>query len=130
MVMTDAVADAMSIIKNAEKVGKSECLLKKASKLLGNVLKVMQKEGYIGQFEFIDDGKSGQYKLKLVGKINNCGAIKPRLALSYKELEKYEKRYLPAQGMGFLIISTPEGIFTQKECADKKIGGRLLGYVY
>ncbi|MCD6522853.1 MAG: 30S ribosomal protein S8 [Candidatus Diapherotrites archaeon] len=126
----DPIADALSAIKNAENVGKSECIVKPASKLLGNILKVMQKEGYIGEFEFIDDGKSGKYRVKLIGKINNCGAIKPRFAVKKDEYEKYEKRYLPAQNVGFLVISTPFGVMTQKEAIKRGTGGRAIAFVY
>ena len=128
--LMDPIADALSAIKNAENVGKSECIVKPASKLLGNILKVMQKEGYIGEFEFIDDGKSGKYRVKLIGKINNCGAIKPRFAVKKDEYEKYEKRYLPAQNVGFLVISTPFGVMTQKEAIKRGTGGRAIAFVY
>ena len=55
----DPLADAMSVIKNAENVGKPECTIHPASKLVGRTLKVMADRGYIGEFEFVDDGKSG-----------------------------------------------------------------------
>ena len=74
----DPLADAMSVIKNAENVGKPECTIHPASKLVGRTLKVMADRGYIGEFEFVDDGKSGAFKVKLLGRINRCGVIKPR----------------------------------------------------
>ncbi len=128
--LTDPVADAMQRIKNAEKAGKGEVTLKPASKLLGNILNVMQKRGYIGEYEFIDDGRGGVYKVKLVGKINDCKAIKPRFPAKYMELENWEKRFLPAADIGILIISTPLGVMDQEEAKKRKIGGRLLAYVY
>ena len=55
--LLDPLADALSVIKNAESVGKPECIIHPASKVIGRALKVMADRGYIGEFEFIDDGK-------------------------------------------------------------------------
>ena len=128
--MTDPVADALVAIKNAERVGKTSCVLKPASKMLGDVLKVMQKKGYIGQFEFVDDGRAGQYRVQLIGRINNCGAIKPNYYVKKDEYEKYEKRYLPGQNIGVLVVSTPSGLLSQEEAMKRNTGGRLIAYVY
>ncbi len=128
--LLDPLADALSIIKNAEMTGKPDCTLRPASKLIGNVLKVMKEKGYIGDFEFIDDGKSGIFKVQLKGKINKCGVIRPRHAVKNTDFEKWEKRYLPAKGFGSIILTTPEGVMTHKEARDNGIGGELLAYVY
>ena len=128
--LNDPIADAMIRIRDAENAGKKEVILKPASKLLGNMLSVMQKRGYIGEFEYIDDGRGGMYKVKLLGKINECKAIKPRFPAKYMELEKWEKRFLPAAGIGILIISTPIGVMDNNDAKKRKIGGRLLAYVY
>ena len=128
--LLDPLADALSTIKNAEIIGKSECTIKPASKLIGNVLKVMKDKGYIGDFEFIDDGKSGNFKVQLKGKINKCGVIRPRHAVKNTDFEKWEKRYLPAKGFGSIILTTPEGVMTHSEAQDNGIGGELLAFVY
>jgi len=128
--LLDPLADALSIIKNAENTGKPECTISPASKLIGSVLKVMKDKGYIGEFEFIDDGKAGLFKVKLKGKINRCGVIRPRHAVRNTEFEKWEKRYLPARGFGSLILTTPQGVMTQYEARDAGTGGELLAYVY
>ena len=105
-------------------------MIKPASNLTKNILLAMQKFGYIGSFEHIDDGKAGQLKVKLVGKINNCGVIKPRYSVRLSELEDWEKRYLPAKDFGILLISTPQGVMTHKDAKENKTGGVLLAYVY
>jgi small subunit ribosomal protein S8 len=128
--LLDPLADALSIIKNAEMIGKPDCTLRPASKLIGNVLKVMKERGYIGDFEFIDDGKSGIFKVQLKGKINKCGVIRPRHAVKNTDFEKWEKRYLPAKGFGSIILTTPDGVMTHSEARDNGIGGELLAYVY
>ncbi len=126
----DPLANAMIAMKNAEMVGKREIIIKPASKLIGKVLKIMQEYGYIGEYEFIDDGRSGKFRVKLIGKINDCKAIKPRFKVKKTEYEKYEKRFLPARGFGILIVSTDRGVMTHYEAKRLGIGGRLIAYVW
>ena len=128
--LIDPIADAMSALKNAERRGKNVCVLKPASKLIGTILKTMQKHGYVGEFEFVDDGKSGVYKVKLLKRINGCGAIKPQFSVKLDEYEKFEKRFLPGKSIGFLIVTTPHGVMTQEEATKRHSGGRLIAYVY
>ncbi|MCX8158563.1 MAG: 30S ribosomal protein S8 [Candidatus Diapherotrites archaeon] len=130
MSRNDPIADALANIKNHESVSKKECIIRPASKLIGEILKVMQKEGYIGPYEYVDDGREGLYKIKLKGNINECKAIKPRYAVTKNEFERYEKRYLPAKNVGIIIVSTSRGIMTHKEAKIEGIGGRLIAYVY
>ncbi len=129
MSLNDPLADALSMIKNAEHAGKKECSVK-ASKLIGNTLKIMKECGYIEEYEFIDDGKSGVFRVKLRGKINNCNAIKPRFPVKRDEFEKWEKRFLPARDFGYLIVTTSRGLMTHHEAKELGIGGRLLAFVY
>jgi len=126
----DPLADAMSVIKNAENVGKPECSIHPASKLVGRTLKVMADRGYIGEFEFVDDGKSGTFKVKLLGRINRCGVIKPRFAAKASDFERWEKRFLPARNFGVLILSTNKGVMSHTDAMAQNLGGQLLAYVY
>ncbi len=130
MVLLDPLANALTTIKNAEAVGKSSCVVRPASKTIGNVLKVMQDMGYIGEFEFVDDGKAGVYDVTLAGKINKCGAIKPRYSVGTDNFERWEKQFLPAKNFGALIVTTSNGVMSQHDAREKNIGGQLLAYVY
>ena len=130
MVLLDPLADALSMIKNAEAVGKDSCTIRPASKLIGNVLKVMNDRGYIGDFEFVEDGKAGIYTVELIGRINKCGAIKPRYSVGVTEFEKWEKQFLPAKNFGVLILTTPKGVISQYEARENNVGGQLLSFVY
>lgn len=123
------LADALNIIKVHRKVGKAECKVP-ASKLITVVLKILQREGYINEFEFVDDGRAGYYLVKGFGPINDCGVIKPRFPIRKDELSDWEQQYLPSKDFGTLIISTSNGIVTNKELREAKIGGRLIAYVY
>jgi len=128
--MRDILADALIQIKNAEKIGRSQCVIKPVSNLLRDVFNVIRVEGYIGEFEIIDDGKGGMMLLNLVGKINKCGAVKPRFSVKNDGFEKFEKRYLPAKGFGILIVSTTKGLMTNEQAKKLGTGGQLLAYIY
>jgi len=127
---SDPLNDAMSVMKNAAAIGKSECIIQPSSKLIGRVLKVMQDHGYISQFEYIEDGRSGQFKVTMKGAINNCGVIKPRYSVKKSDLEKFEARFLPAQDFGVLILTTTQGVVTHAKAKELGVGGKLLVYVY
>ncbi|NQE46441.1 30S ribosomal protein S8 [ANME-1 cluster archaeon GoMg2] len=130
MALNDPLADALSHIKNIERVGKMECSIKPASKLIGNVLSVMQEGGYIEEFEHEEDGKAGIFKVKLRGKINDCNAIKPRFYVRTREFESWEKRFLPARDFGMLIVTTPKGVMSHAKAVEAGVGGQLLAFVY
>ncbi|MCW4020114.1 MAG: 30S ribosomal protein S8 [Candidatus Bathyarchaeota archaeon] len=126
----DTVANGLTTIINNELRRKKECLITPASKLLGNVLRVIQMNGYIGEFEFIDDGRSGKFRVQLLGRMNKCGAIRPRFPVKAKDFEKWEKIYLPSRDIGVLAVSTPQGVISHREAKQKRTGGSLLAFVY
>ena len=126
----DNLAILLSNILNAEKTGKRVCYSKPCSNIMKNVLDIMKSNGYIGGYEVTDDHKGGVISITLIGKINKCGVIKPRFSVKRNEYKKFEKRYLPAKGFGFLIVSTPKGVMTQSEAEEQGIGGRLISYCY
>ena len=128
--LNDPLANALSLMKNAENKGKGTCIIQPSSKLIGGVLNLLKDKGYISEFEFVDDGKAGVFQVKLKGNINNCGVIKPRYPIKRDELDKWESRYLPAQHFGLLILTTTKGIVSQDEAKQNGIGGKLLAYVY
>src|SRR3989338_3326862 len=121
--LQDALADALSQIKNADKIGKRE-VVTRANKEIRAVLTVMQEHSYIG------DGKSGKFRVELNGRVIDANVIKPRFSVKVDEFEKWEKRFLPAREFGILIVSTPKGIVDHKKAMEMKIGGKLLAFVY
>jgi len=126
----DPLNDALVKIYNAEQAGKYEVDLYPASKLLGNVLAIMQSRGYVGEFSKTEDGKGGVFTVQLRGTINRCGTVKPRHSVRRQEYEKWESRYLPARDFGLLILTTNSGVMHHYDAKDAKIGGKLLAYVY
>lgn len=125
----DLLADVFSTVKNSEAIGRKECSTP-ASKVIRGVLKVMQKHGYIGEFEYIDDRRGGNFRVRLLGRINDCNVIKPRFSVTVDEFIKWEKNFLPAEKIGVLIVTTSRGIMDQKEAMKQNTGGKLLGFVY
>lgn len=126
----DPLADAINVIKSHERAGIGKCKLTPASKTIKSVLSILQQNNYIGDFEFVDDGKSGYFNVILKGKINKCAVIKPRMSVKFKEWTVWEQRYLPSKNIGLLIVSTPKGIMSHKQAQESKLGGKLLVYVY
>jgi small subunit ribosomal protein S8 len=126
----DPLSDAFVRIYNAEQAGKYEVTLAPASKLLDNMLEIMQKSGYLGVKERISDGRGDAFRVELLGTINRCGVIKPRHSVKRAEFDKWESRYLPARDFGLLILTTNQGVMHHYEAKEGKIGGRLLAYVY
>lgn len=130
MTLNDPLANVLSNIWNAEKIGKPDCTAKPASKIITQVLDILKAKHYIGAYEIIKDNKGNIIKINLLGKVNKCGAIKPRYPVQYTNYEKYEKRYLPAKDFGVIVVSTSKGIMTHEEAKEKKLGGKLLAYCY
>lgn len=126
----DPLAAALSKILNAEKVGRSDVVVRPASKMIQKVLTIMNEQGYIGSFENTEDGKGGHLVVNLLGNINKCGVVKPRFSTKKDEFEKWEKRYLPAKDFGVILVSTPKGIMTHNEAKENQTGGKLLAYCY
>ena len=126
----DTLANGLITVINNEMRNKRECIISPASKLLGRVLRIMQLNGYIGEFEFIDDGRSGKFKVQLLGRINKCGAIKPCFSVKVDEFENWERKFLPSRDVGIMVVSTSKGVMAHKEAQQKNMGGRLLAFVY
>ncbi len=130
MSMNDTIASALSKINNAEKASKKVVVLTPSSKLLKQILELLNAHNYVGEFVEETDSHGSRITLNLIGEINKIGAVKPRYAVKLEEFEKFEKRFLPAKDFGFLIVSTSKGLMTHKEAKEQKIGGRLIAYCY
>ena len=125
----DILSDVLVTIKNADLLGKASAVVP-ASKLIGNVLKLLTEKGYLNNYEFSDDGKGGEFVISLNGRINSCGAIKPRFSVKLKDMETHEARYLHAKDFGILILTTPYGVMNNDQAREASTGGKLLAYVY
>ncbi|MEX2017367.1 MAG: 30S ribosomal protein S8 [Candidatus Pacearchaeota archaeon] len=123
----DIVSDALNMMKNAKKAGKTEVEIKKISNLLIEVLKIMKQKDAIKKYKINAQEKTVEITL---GDFSECKAIKPRFTVDKAQIEKYRRRFLPARNIGTVIISTNKGLLTHEEAAEEKIGGCLIAYFY
>lgn len=130
MANNDILASVLSQLDNAIKVGKPSITTSISSKLIKQVLEIMKDSGYLANFEEHVDVKGNYITITLNGKLNKCGVIKPRFAISVASFEKFEKSYLPARGFGFLIVSTNQGLMTHVQAKEKPVGGKLISFFY
>jgi len=128
--MTDLVSNALSKLYTYEKENKKECEIQYVSNMLLKVLELLQDNKYIGGFGIEQTSKGRHIRVSLLGHINKCASIRPRISVRSTDYTNVEKRYLPAHGFGIIVVSTPQGIMTHKEALEKNTGGRLIAYCY
>jgi small subunit ribosomal protein S15Ae len=130
MVRISVLNDTLKSIYNAEKRGKRQVLVRPVSKVVVKFLSVMQKHGYIDEFEIIDDHRAGKIVVHLNGRLNKCGVISPRFDVKLPELENWINNLLPSRQFGFIVLTTSAGIMDHEEARRKHTGGKILGYFY
>lgn len=130
MTLNDPLANVLSHMLNAERQGKRELLTRNNSKLIRQVLDLMNEAGYVGGYEILKDNRGSSLKINLLGRLNNVGVIKPQYQIKHNNFEQYEKRFLPAKDFGIIIISTNQGLITHLVAKELAIGGKLIGYCY
>ena len=86
--------------------------------------------GYIGEFEYIDDHRSGKIVVQLNGRLNKCGVIQPRFNVKINDIERWTDNLLPARQFGYVILTTSAGIMDHEEARRKHVSGKILGFVY
>ncbi len=86
--------------------------------------------GYIGEFEVVDDHRSGKIVVNLIGRINKCGVISPRFDVQVSEMEKWVNNLLPSRQFGHIVLTSSVGIVDHEEARRKHTGGKVLGFFY
>jgi len=130
MVRISVLNDCLTGITNAERRGKRQVLVRPSSKVVIKFLRVMQKKGYVGEFEIVDDHRAGKIIINLNGRLNKCGCISPRFDISVTDIEQWINRLLPSRQFGYLVLTTSLGIMDHLEARKKHIGGKILGFFY
>lgn len=130
MVLVSVLNNTLVNITNAERRGKRQVVVRPSSKVVVKFLSVMQKNGYIGEFEIVDDKRSGKIVINLTGRINKCGVISPRFDISHDDIEKWIMTLMPARQFGHIILTTSAGIMDHNEAKRKRVGGKVLGFFY
>ncbi|KAJ1951620.1 40S ribosomal protein S22 [Linderina macrospora] len=130
MVRVSVLNDCLKSMSNAEKRGKRQVLVRPSSKVIIKFLSVMQKHGYIGEFEIIDDHRAGKIVVQLNGRLNKCGVISPRFPIKVSDIEQWVADLLPSRQFGFIVLTTSAGIMDHEEARRRHMGGKILGYFY
>lgn len=132
MVMTDPIADFLTRIRNANMV-RHESLDVPASKIKKDISEILKREGFIRDYEVTEDGKQGMIRIFLKYGQNRQRVISGLKRISKPGLRSYVKADdVPKvlNGLGIAILSTSEGVITDKEARAKNIGGEVLAYVW
>ena len=131
--MTDPIADYLTRIRNAV-MAKHKVVEIPSSNLKKDMTKILFEKGYILNYKFEDEGPQGNIKIAL--KYNpetKMNAIKSLKRISKPGLRKYvDSKHIPRvlNGLGVALLSTSQGLMTDKEARNLGIGGEVLCYVY
>lgn len=132
MVMTDPIADFLTRIRNAN-MAKYESLEVPASKIKRDIAEILKNEGFVRDVEYIDDDKQGIIRVFLKYGKGNERVISGIRRISKPGLRSYVKADAVPKvlnGLGIAILSTSEGVITDKEARAKKIGGEVIAYIW
>lgn len=130
--MTDPIADMLTRIRNANTV-KHEKLELPASKMKKEIADILKREGFVKDYEFIEDNKQGVLRIFLKYGVNEERVITGIKRISKPGLRVYAKadevpRVL--NGLGIAIVSTSKGVLSDKEARNQAVGGEVLAYVW
>ncbi|MDR9506981.1 30S ribosomal protein S8 [Brevibacillus agri] len=132
MVMTDPIADMLTRIRNANMV-RHEKVEIPASTIKKEIARILKEEGFIRDAEFVEDNKQGIIRVFLKYGANNERVITGLKRISKPGLRVYAKNNEVPKvlgGLGCAIISTSNGVMTDKQARQAHIGGEVLAYVW
>lgn len=132
MVMTDPIADLLTRIRNANQM-KHAIVEIPASKLKVEILNVLKNEGYITDYSVVSSGVQGTIKVTLKYLANSERALRGLKRISKPGLRVYAKTdEMPRvlNGLGIAVVSTSQGIMTDREARKLQVGGEVLAYIW
>ncbi|MFC3419497.1 30S ribosomal protein S8 [Salinicoccus hispanicus] len=132
MTISDPIADMLTRIRNANIV-RHEKLEIPASNIKKEIAEILKSEGFIKNVEYIEDDKQGVIRVFLKYGSKNERVITGLKRISKPGLRVYAQREeLPKvlNGLGVALISTSEGVLTDREARKRNIGGEVLAYVW
>ena len=132
MVMTDPIADLLTRIRNANMV-RHEKLEVPASNLKKEIAEILKREGFIRDVEYVEDNKQGIIRIFLKYGKDNERVITGLKRISKPGLRVYAKTdEVPKvlNGLGIALVSTSQGLLTDKEARAKQVRGEILAYVW
>jgi small subunit ribosomal protein S8 len=132
MAITDPIADALTSIRNANRI-KRERVDVRASKIIAEILKILRKEKFIFDYRLIEDKKQGVLRVYLTKTNEPTRRIVKVVRVSKPGLRIYAKKdEIPTvlNGLGICILSTPQGVMTGDDAKKRGVGGELLCKVW
>ena len=133
MTMSDPIADMLTRIRNAN-TAKHDTVDVPSSKMKVAIADILQKEGYIKKYELVDNGNFKDIRITLkYGSTKDEKIISGIKRISKPGLRIYAgKDELPKVlgGLGIAIVSTNNGVITDKEARKRKVGGEIIAYVW
>ena len=129
---TDPIADMLTRIRNANS-SKHKTVDVPASNMKKSIADILFKEGYIAAYEEIENSNQGIIRITLKYDEKGARVIDGLKRISKPGLKVYAgKEELPKvlNGLGIAIISTSEGIMTDRDARNKKLGGEVLAYIW
>ncbi|AIY04019.1 30S ribosomal protein S8 [Planococcus sp. FY231025] len=132
MTMTDPIADMLTRIRNANMV-RHEKLELPASNVKKDIAEILKREGFVRDVEYVEDDKQGMIRIFLKYGANNERVITGLKRISKPGLRVYAKtNEVPRvlNGLGIALVSTSQGLVTDKEARAKQIGGEIIAYVW
>jgi small subunit ribosomal protein S8 len=124
----DPIADMLTRIRNANRVGRRMVLIPK-SKICTGIAQVLKEEGYIDEFDVVDDARQGQIRVKLKYSLSGEKVIHTIDRTSKPGCRVYRKvEDLPQvlNGMGIAVVSTSKGVMSDRKAREANVGGELL----
>ena len=128
MSLSDPIADMLTRIRNAMRVNKDEVNIK-ASKICEGIADVLKKEGYIKDYDRIEDNKQGILRIALKYDLEGCSIINEIKRTSKPGRRVYvsvDKLPRVLAGMGIAIVSTSKGVMSDRSCREANVGGEIL----
>lgn len=132
MVMTDPIADMLTRLRNANSVYHEKVEIP-GSKIKQAIASILKEEGFIKDFDFVEDNKQGVLRLSLKYGPNREKVITGIKRISKPGLRVYAKsEQLPRVlgGLGIAIVSTSKGIMSDKQARKNGLGGEVVAYVW
>ena len=128
MSLNDPIANMLTKIRNAVRINREQVSIK-ASNICENIAAVLKKEGYVKDFDRIDDGIQGTIRITLkydqdgrsvISEIKRISKPGRRIYLSVDKLPRV------LGGMGVAIVSTSKGVMSDRNCREANVGGEIL----
>ncbi|TLG77431.1 30S ribosomal protein S8 [Culicoidibacter larvae] len=132
MVMTDPIADMLTRIRNANQM-RHESVDVPQSSIKKEIAEILKNEGFVRDVEYIEDNKQGVIRLHLKYGRNNERVITGLKRISKPGLRVYAKaEEVPKvlSGLGIAVVSTSQGVVTDKKARQLNVGGEVIAYIW